>query len=114
MSKWTKDEMIQNHRTMYQWMSQQSLAQKRNVTEREALEHFDWKGSVYHNMWGCEYSEHRCYKCPFNWPNVNFGVNDWGVCVGSLYGDTAFLSDKDYIKLSKMYKQIAELPLREV
>ena len=113
MSKWTKDGMIQNHRVMYQWMSQQSLAQKRNVNEREALEHFGWKGITL-NMWGCEYSEHRCYKCPFAWPNVVFGVNDWGVCVGSLYGDTALLSDKDYVKLSKMYKQIAELPLRGV
>lgn len=118
----SKEEAIKRHRMMWEWMSEQSLEQKKVVTKKDAFEHFGWDtNNVAHMCWCCEYAMQRntkkqitqdtvCINCPLEWPNERCSTG-----IDSGYYDI-WIDDKnknDYemaslmaLKISKLYENM--------
>lgn len=110
----TKQEAIQNHRAMWNWMANMYAAGKL-VTE------YDWKMETGRKEY-CEYIKTKdgriiCYECPIKWGNKQCAVAEWAEwedeiteaynCVeeGDLLGKWYRL-----IKLEEIARRIAKLP----
>lgn len=116
----SKEEAIKRHRMMWEWMSDQSLEQKRIVSKQEAFEHFGWdKNGIEHCCWCCEYAEqylklsnreNLCSHCPLEWPNDrctnnhnNGYYDEWFKC---LYKNDYEKASLVAFEISKLYENM--------
>ena len=125
--KLTKEEAIERHRLMWNWISEETLKQKRCVTKEEVFKHFGWPLTVHSCCWCCEYVSSisyigKCDRCPLVWK-----INDeeMAYCCDvypilgsqsrngwySLWCDAYWGSE--YERASYYAKRIAELPERK-
>lgn len=78
----TKNEAIQNHRKMWNWIAEQTKARKKPVDKKEYISECDPEvRHITSTCWLCEYAEHHkqlrpgvrnghaCNACPLRWPN---------------------------------------------
>lgn len=133
--KLTHEEAINEHRTMWRWISKESLKRKKKVSKEDYFKthpnvlDFDVRVDpnimhteirTYHgiknNCFLCEYvygkenlNSFFCSDCPLCWPN-NFCISIFG---NGLYNDWVLLDDSDYKKASRLAKEIAELAAKE-
>jgi len=116
----SKEEAIKRHRMMWEWMSEESLKQKRVVIKQEAFEHFGWDmDGIAHCCWCCEYAEqylklsnreNLCSHCPLEWPNGrctnnhnNGYYDEWFKC---LYKNDYEKASLIAFEISKLYENM--------
>ena len=102
----TKEQAIENHRKMWNWIADETLKRKRVVRKDE---YFIEKGISVVQCWCycCEYSTDNSYidcdKCPIQWKN--------GLCEAGEYDDwRAACFKENYKKAAKLARIIANLP----
>lgn len=73
----TKEEAIRRHRTMWEWIANETLRRHACVDKIDAFIHFGWFDECPVNSWCwcCEYSStdysfKGCDYCPIKWPGV--------------------------------------------
>lgn len=101
----TKQEAIEKHRKMWNW-----LADNPGNDKHHYLEEFEDIEDLECNCYLCEYTSRRCYICPLEWPG--------GKCADSvgrgIYGEwRSALSRDDHTTAAEIARQIAQLPKKE-
>ena len=69
----TREEALENHRKMWNWIADETEFQKRKVYVNEYL--FKDKNNPIKLLNGdylCEYTKVNCYKCPIDWNDKEF------------------------------------------
>lgn len=101
----TKNEAIEKHRKMWNW-----LADNPGYAKGDYLEKFDKNVDLILGCYLCDYALRNCRVCPLKWPNGSCmtldddGLYDkWDKAMG--YGA--------YAKAAEIARQIAQLPERE-
>ena len=112
----TKQQAIENHRKMWNWIADESLRQKRCVDKDEAFKHFGWE-YIPKQCWCCEYASakincayfNKCTYCPLIWGN-----DISKSCTFSEFFKWQYAFDIDDLETAVEYaRKIAELPERE-
>lgn len=105
----TKDEAIQEHRKMWQWMGNTALMQKRIVTKKEYMETHNIDNDLEGHCFCCEYCSQQGCRC------TNNCILAWGskVCVESnIFRDYMNFTTGDErrrARLNEHYKKFAHI-----
>ena len=105
----TKQEALENHRKLWNWIADKTMERKRRV---EKFEYFEENGidMILNGCYCCKYDSqfnNLCDHCPIDWGNDN---ND--CCYkNSPYNKWSF--EYDYLKAAQYAREIANLPERE-
>ena len=111
MKNLTLRETVDNHRVLWNWLTDETLKRKRKVQKKEYF--------VEHGVEECDFPRNLCYCCEYNISNISKGQEcsscpiDWkGKCyyTESLY--RVWYNETDYIKAAKLAREIANLPLK--
>lgn len=102
-----KEEAIQKHRDMWNWISQQTKKRKHKVSK---LDYFNenrrsTEKIPYCFCYCCDYAHGQCGKCPVVWPNKS-------ACIDTLYSDWCNCKF-NWRKAACLAKKIACLPVRK-
>ena len=106
----TREEAIENHRKMWNWIADESIRQGQTVSVYEYFEEMEIPYDERPESWHlCEYANDICCCCPINWGND-------GSCLGdeSLFTKWRKCDDSDYEEAARLAREIANLPEREV
>jgi hypothetical protein len=114
----TKQEAIENHRKMWKWIAGETLIRKYKVLKEEYFREHNIP--VYeiplNECYCCEHAKlikqpwiSQCEYCPIVWiKNISFYKCLYVNSPYYLWADT-----RDYVRASKLARQIAELPEKE-
>lgn len=105
----TKEQAIENHRKMWNWIADETLKQKRIIRKKEYFSANNISSSCipFYECYCCEYSTKNCRrdcsKCPIKWEN--------GDCIAGEFSDwTEACIVNNYTKAAKLARIIAYLP----
>ena len=105
----TKEQAIENHRKMWNWIADETLKQKRVVRKQEYFVANNIPDSIRpdSDCYCCEYSiinfRRSCSVCPIQWNHR--------LCYVSEYNDwRAAYYKENYKKAAKLARKIAKLP----
>lgn len=118
MKELTKQEAVENHRKMWNWISSETLKRKRKVTEKDYFNEVRLDDFLIEDSYCCEYDDQKhefnesfCKHCPLVWESKVGEV----MCINKYQiGDCEGLYIKwwdeiDYKRCAELAEKIANL-----
>lgn len=103
----TRQEAIENHKKMWNWIADETIKQNRKVFKNEYLRINSYEHMfILHRCFLCEYTQNQCCICPILWGSYDCYSSEL-----SLY--RRWRVEKDVIECAKLANEIANLPERE-
>lgn len=112
----TKQECVENHRKMWNWIADETLRRKKVVTK------YDYFKMVAPNSmcplmacWCCEYCQCKCENCPIDWGDGKKCYTDNSdYDMFTHFGEIShLLYPRVYLEAAKYARNIANLPERK-
>lgn len=121
----SKEEAIERHRMIWNWIADETLKQKAIVYKEDAFEHFKWDwDKTLEGCWCCHYAiiERNkntynkgtvvCDYCPLKWSHNRCNYN--GEFFKGLYSKWHIATiNNNYKKAAKIARKITNLPERK-
>ena len=113
----TKEECIQGHRDMWNWIADTSMQIRKRVYPYDYFKRQGIKNRPSGNNFICEYNNNafrskrckRCKDCIIQWED--YDGNKTKICVGSIYSMFFHqIGAYDYKKAAEIARRIANLP----
>ncbi len=108
--KLTREQAIEEHRKMWNWITDETLKRKHCVSKEDYFkEHAEYRKIPRNECWCCEYdNEHCCKFCPIDWGN-EVSCMELVSCYMKWY--ECLISD-DYEQAVEYARIVSELPER--
>lgn len=121
-----RKDAIENHRKLWNYISEETKKQQRCITKEEAFKHFGWPLTVHSYCWCCEYAyfiyslqkdrKHHihCVYCPIEWGDYE-ALEHHKECTDKTdFNVWAYAVERNnWLTAYKYAKRIAELPERK-
>lgn len=111
----TREEAIENHRKMWNWIADETELWQRKVYKEDYFEKNKIKNAPYLKCYCCEYNirNNRLYcgeNCIVNWENTDI-IENTKDCTNSYYED--WCCEEDWQEAARLARIIANLPERK-